>query len=159
VFRTSDGYINIATTGGKIWERCAEALGAPELIRNPDYANAPARSKDRDALNSALEARTQSNSTAHWVEALNEAGVPCGPIYTVDQVFDDAQVRFLGIAQDVPNSDDRDIRLVGQPVSLSRTPTRMSAPPPEFGEHTEQILVEFDFTAEEIGNLKRDHVV
>src|SRR5690606_25335001 len=87
VFRTSDGFINIATTGGKIWERCAQTIGAPEFITDPAYATAPARSKNRDALNAAIEARTVTRSTAEWVQAFNAAGVPCGPINSIDQTF------------------------------------------------------------------------
>ena len=102
VFKTSDGFINIATTGGRIWERCAQALGAPELVAHPDYATAPARSKNRDALNAELGKLTEKKSTETWVTELNAAGVPCGPIYSIDRMFEDAQVRHLGIAQDVP---------------------------------------------------------
>ena len=110
VFKTSDGYINIATTGGRIWERCAQAIGAPELVTNPDYATAPARSKNRDALNEAIGKLTEKKSTDTWVKELNEAGVPCGPIYSIDQMFDDAQVKHLGIAQHVPNDENRHIQ-------------------------------------------------
>src|SRR5919205_568565 len=78
VFKTSDGYINIATTGGRIWERCAQAIGAPELVTNPDYATAPARSKNRDALNAEIGKFTVKKSTDTWVKELNAAGVPCG---------------------------------------------------------------------------------
>src|SRR3977135_1958545 len=119
VFRTSDGYINIATTGGRIWERCAQSIGAPELLTNPDYATAPARSKNRDALNAAIGQLTEKKSTDAWVKELNAAGVPCGPIYSVDQMFEDDQEKHLGIAQDVPTAQTRHIRLVGQPVTLS----------------------------------------
>jgi len=159
VFRTSDGYINIATTGGRIWERCAQAIGAPELYSHPDYATAPARSKNRDALNAEIEKRTLTKSTDSWVRELNEAGVPCGPIYAIDQMFEDAQVKHLGIAQDVPNDEDRHIRLVGQPVTLSRTPSRMVARPPEFGEQTDEVLKEFGFGADEIAGLRNAKVV
>ena len=93
VFKTSDGYINIATTGGRIWERCAQAIGAPEFLTNPDYATAPARSKNRDALNAAINILTEQKSTDTWVSELNAAGVPCGPIYSIDQMFEDDQVR------------------------------------------------------------------
>ena len=159
VFRTSDGYINIATTGGRIWERCAQAIGAPELYSHPDYATAPARSKNRDALNAEIERRTMTKSTETWVKELNEAGVPCGPIYAIDQMFEDAQVKHLGIAQDVPNAENRHIRLVGQPVTLSRTPNRMVARPPEFGEQTDEVLKEFGFGADEIAGLRAARVV
>ena len=159
VFKTSDGYINIATTGGRIWERCAQAIGAPELVTNPDYATGPARSKNRDALNAAISARTEGRTTDEWVNELNAAGVPCGPIYTVDQMFADEQVKHLGIAQDVPTDDGRDIRLVGQPYTLSRTPSTMAARPPEVGEQTEEVLSEFGFSTEEIAALKKGKVV
>ena len=159
VFKTSDGFINIATTGGRIWERCAQTIGAPELLTNPDYATAPARSKNRDALNAAIEQRTLTKSTETWVREFNEAGVPCGPIYAIDQMFEDAQVKHLGIAQDVPNEETRHIRLVGQPVTLSRTPSKMVARPPEFGEQTDEVLAEFGFEADEIAALRKAKVV
>ncbi|MCK1321647.1 MULTISPECIES: CoA transferase [unclassified Bradyrhizobium] len=159
VFKTSDGYINIATTGGRIWERCAQAIGAPELYSHPDYLTAPARSKNRDALNAEIEKRTLTKSTEAWVRELNEAGVPCGPIYAIDQMFEDEQVKHLAIAQEVPNDEGREIRLVGQPVTLSRTPSRMVARPPEFGEQTEEVLKEFGFGADEIANLKEARVI
>jgi formyl-CoA transferase len=159
VFKTSDGFINIATTGGKIWERCAQTIGAQELITDPAYATAPARSKNRDALNAAIERRTASRSTAEWVKAFNDAGVPCGPIYAIDEMFDDEQVKHLGIARNVPSDDGRRITLVGQPFSLSRTPSRMAARPPEFGEQTDEILGEFDFSADEIASLRQRKIV
>ncbi|MEH2470477.1 crotonobetainyl-CoA:carnitine CoA-transferase CaiB-like acyl-CoA transferase [Nitrobacteraceae bacterium AZCC 2161] len=159
VFKTSDGYINIATTGGKIWERCAQAIGAPDLVTNPDYATGPARSKNRDALNAAISACTEKRTTDEWVNELNAAGVPCGPIYSVDQMFADEQVKHLGIAQDVPNDENRAIRLVGQPFTLSRTPSTMAARPPEVGEQTEELLAEFGFSTDEITALREGKVV
>ena len=159
VFKTSDGYINIATTGGKIWERCAQAIGAPELITHPDYSTGPSRSTHRDALNAAISARTVMQSTAHWVENLNAAGVPCGPIYAINEMFDDAQVKHLGMAADVPSDDGRDITLVAQPFTLSRTPSKMAARPPEVGEQTDEVLAEFGFSADEIASLRRAHAI
>jgi crotonobetainyl-CoA:carnitine CoA-transferase CaiB-like acyl-CoA transferase len=159
VFKTSDGYINIATTGGKIWERCAQAIGAPELIAKPDYATGPERSKNRAALNAAISACTEKRTTEEWVSDLNAAGVPCGPIYSIDQMFADAQVKHLGLAQDVPNDQNRKITLVGQPFTLSRTPSKMATRPPEFGENTEDVLVEFGFSADEITALREAKVV
>ena len=140
-------------------KRCAQAIGAPDLPTRPEYATAPARSKNRDALNAEISRFTEKKSTDTWVRELNAAGVPCGPIYSIDQMFEDDQVKHLGIAQDVPNAENRHIRLVGQPVTLSRTPSKMAARPPEFGEQTEEVLAEFGFAAEEIAALRRDKVV
>jgi formyl-CoA transferase len=159
VFKTSDGYINIATAGGRIWERCAQALGAPELTKRPEYVTAPDRSKNRKALNAEINRLTEKKSTNTWVKELNEAGVPCGPIYSIDQTFDDEQVKHLGIAQDVPNAENRHIRLVGQPFKLSRTPSKMAAAPPEFGEQTDEVLAEFGFSAGEIEELRKAKAV
>ncbi|SCB42694.1 CoA-transferase family III [Bradyrhizobium shewense] len=92
-------------------------------------------------------------STKTWVRELNAAGVPCGPNYAIDQVFKDSQARHLGNAQDVPNDEGRHVRLV-QPVTLSRTPSKMVAQPPEFGEQTDEVLKEFGFDADEIAKLR-----
>ncbi|KQW18389.1 CoA-transferase [Afipia sp. Root123D2] len=159
VFKTSDGYINIATTGQIIWERLAHAIGAPELLENEAYGSIKARSANRDALNAAIEVCTVKRTSTEWVEALNAAGVPCGPIYSIDRMFDDAQVQHLGIAQDVPDTGDRHVRLVGQPFTLSRTPSRMAARPPETGEHTADVLQEFGFSAADIAELKTKNVI
>jgi formyl-CoA transferase len=159
VFKTSDGYINIATTGGRIWTRFAEAIGAPDLPNRPEYATAPDRSKNRKALNAEINKYTEKKSSETWIKEFNVAGVPCGPIYAIDQMFADAQVQHLGIAQHVPNDENRHIQLVGQPVTLSRTPSKMAAQPPEFGEHTEEVLAEFGFAADEIKELRERKVV
>lgn len=147
------------TTGVRSDSDCAQAIGEPELYVYLDYTIDPARSKNRDALNAEIEERTVTYSTETWVHELNAAGVPCGPIYAIDQMFEDTQVKHLGIAQDVPNDEDRHIRLVGQPVTLSRTPSRMVARPPEFGKQTEEVLKEFGFDADEIVELRRHRVV
>ncbi|MGO4713466.1 CaiB/BaiF CoA transferase family protein [Bradyrhizobium sp. 2TAF24] len=158
-FRTSDGYINIAATGLNMWERLAQAIGAPELLDDERFKTSAGRSANRDALNAAIEEKTRGRPSTDWVEILNAASVPCGPIYTVDQMFEDAQVRHLGIAQDVPNPEARPIRLVGQPVTLSRTPSRMAARPPEVGEHTDAVLSEFGFSPAEIADLRAAKIV
>ena len=159
VFKTRDGLVNIATTGGKMWERFCVTLGAEALTKNPDYRSAGARSKNRDALNAEIESYLQGRTSAEWVEHFNKAGVPCGPIYSIDQVFADPQVRHLGIAQSVAGKGKRALRLVGQPVSLSRTPSRLKAPPPQLGQHTDAVLKEFGFSAREIAALHKAKAV
>ncbi|MBL8700008.1 MAG: CoA transferase [Alphaproteobacteria bacterium] len=150
VFRTRDGHINIATTGQKIWERFCRAIGAEDLVAAPAYATAAARSANRDALNAEIERRLAAETSDALMAKLNAAGVPCGPIYSIDQVFADPQVRHLGIAQGVAHDDGTQQTLVGQPVALSRTPSRVAAPTPDSGAHTDAVLREFGLTPAEI---------
>ncbi|MBV5268654.1 MAG: CoA transferase [Afipia sp.] len=156
VFKTKDNHINIATTGGRIWERFAQAIDAPELLSHPDYATIALRSANRNALNAAIEQHMMKRPTAEWVTILNEAGVPCGPIYAINEVFDDPQVKHLGIAQQLPDGGNT---LVGQPFTLSRTPSRFAARPPLAGEQTHDVLAEFGFTEQEITSLQGSKVV
>jgi crotonobetainyl-CoA:carnitine CoA-transferase CaiB-like acyl-CoA transferase len=159
VFKTSDGYINIATTGQKIWERFCQSLGAPDLIARPEYSNAANRSKNRDAIHPEIEQYTVKRTSADWVERFNKDGVPCGPIYNIDQMFADAQVKHVGIAQPVKTKDKKNVTLVAQPVSLSRTPSRLVAPPPGLGQHTDAVLKEFGYSAKQIAALRQANAV
>jgi formyl-CoA transferase len=160
VFKTADGHINIATTGHKTWERLCRALEAMELMTRPEYESAAARLENRDALNAEIDRFTTARTTAEWVERLNAAGVPCGPIYSIDQVFDDPQVQHLGVVESVATPDaKRALSLLAQPVRLSRTPSKIAAPTPEQGEHTDQVLNEFGFSTGEIAALRRAKVI
>jgi crotonobetainyl-CoA:carnitine CoA-transferase CaiB-like acyl-CoA transferase len=155
VFKTADSHINIATAGQKIWERFCNALDAPDLVARPEYANGPNRSKNRDALNEEIGRYTVKRTSADWVERFNKAGVPCGPIYAIDQMFADPQVEHVAIAQPVKTKDKKKLTLVGQPVSLSRTPSKLVAPPPGLGQHTDTVLKEFGFSTKQITALRQ----
>jgi crotonobetainyl-CoA:carnitine CoA-transferase CaiB-like acyl-CoA transferase len=158
VFKTADGYINIATTGQKIWDRFCEAMDAKELAQRPEYASGALRSKNRDALNAEIDQYTVKRSSADWVERFNEAGVPCGPIYSIDQMFADPQVKHVGIAQTI-KTKDKSLTMVGQPVSLSRTPSRLVVSPPAIGQHTNAVLKEFGFSAKQIDALRKAQAI
>jgi formyl-CoA transferase len=154
VYKARDGYMNLAVSGGKIWLRFCNAIGAPELATHPDYATSALRSKHRDALHADIEHHLQHRDTAEWVALLNEAGVPSGPIYSIDQAFADPQVQHLGIAQKLG-----DVAYLGQPVTLSRTPSRVTAHPPAQGEHTAEVLREIGLGDAEIERLKSQGIV
>jgi crotonobetainyl-CoA:carnitine CoA-transferase CaiB-like acyl-CoA transferase len=155
VFKTTDGHINIATTGTAIWERFCRAIGAEAMMNKPEYASAKARSDNRKVLNEEIGRYTEQKSSAEWIDIFNQAGVPAGPIYSIDQVFADPQVKHLGIAQAVKKRDKSTLNVVGQPFAMSRTRSKIAAPPPELGQHTNEVLKEFGFKPKEIAALRK----
>jgi formyl-CoA transferase len=159
VFQTSDGYINIASAGDEIFARLCKALDQPELAAHPDYKTGKSRSDNRKALNAAIDAVTKKRTSAEWIDRLNKAGVPSGPIYRMNEVFADPQVKHLGIAQTVHHKALGDIELIGQAVTLSRTPSRLKTASPDAGEHTDAILGELGYSAGDIAALKEKRVV
>jgi crotonobetainyl-CoA:carnitine CoA-transferase CaiB-like acyl-CoA transferase len=117
------------------------------------------RSKNRAGLNAAIGAITREKSSREWIDILNGAGVPCGPIYRMDEVFADPQVRHLGMAAKVHSAKLGDIEVVDQPVDLSRTPSQIRSATPEKGEHTEDVLRELGYSDGEIAGLRQRQIV
>ncbi|MBT7665452.1 MAG: CoA transferase, partial [Rhodospirillaceae bacterium] len=154
VFKTSDGYINIAASGTAIYARLVEVLGDPVLGTDPRFADGAALSRNRDAVNARIEAVTVNKTSSQWIDILNEAGVPCGPIYSIDEVFADPQVQHMKMAQGVENPVLGHQEVVGQAVELSRTPSEIRLPTPELGQHTDEILGQLGFAPEEITALR-----
>jgi crotonobetainyl-CoA:carnitine CoA-transferase CaiB-like acyl-CoA transferase len=159
VFETRDGYINIATTGQKIWERFCRAIGAEQFLANPAYASSKGRSDNRDRLNAEIAAKLRQDDSDTWIRRLNEAGVPCGQIYSIDQVFADPQVQHLKPHAKIESPHVGTLTLLRQPMTLSRTPSRMERYPPAVGEHTQEILREAAFTSREIAELSRERII
>lgn len=159
VFATKDGHINIAASGELMWRRLASVLGLETMLQDPSYATGESRSQNRDTLNAAIEAVTHMASSAHWVATLNDAGVPCGPIYTMSEVFADPQVQHLQMAPQVPHPELGTIALVGQAIKLSRTPATLRSASPGLGEHTDAVLTELGYSRNEIAAMHDEGVV
>jgi crotonobetainyl-CoA:carnitine CoA-transferase CaiB-like acyl-CoA transferase len=159
VFATADGHINIAASGGEIFARLCKALGAEHLATDPAFANGKARSQNRERLNTAVEAITRTKSSAEWIELLNRAGVPSGPIYRIDEVFADPQVQQMGITHTIESARQGRQELVGQAVELSRTPWALRTPTPDKGEHTDAVLTALGYDAATIESLRSRRVI
>lgn len=158
VFKTRDGYINIAPMA-HMWKKVCTVLGLEDIIDKPEFIDQPNRFKNRAAVNAALETATIHKDGQEWIDLLNEAGIPCGPINTLDQTFADPQVIHLGVAQKVTSPVRGDIEIVGQPVHMSASSNRMARPSPEYGEHTNEILSDLGYTADNIAALSAEGVV
>ena len=158
-FETTDGYINIAAAGNEMWGRLCDALSAEEIRHNPDYSDDALRSRNRGALNKELQAYFSSKSSSEWINLLNDAGVPCGPIYHMDEMWSDSQVKHLEMSRPVDHPVLGRLNVMRHATSLSGTPRMPYRPAPEVGEHTDEILREFEFSDDEIIDLRRRHVV
>jgi formyl-CoA transferase len=159
VFETKDGHINIAAAGDEIYERFCRAIGRPDLRTDPRFATSRARSTNRDVLMDVLMPVTRQKPSAEWITILNEAGVPCGPIYRVDESFADPQVQHLAMAQPVRSPALGDLTILGHPVShgATRLPIRTSAP--ELGQDNEAILTSLGYTTEQIADLSKRGII
>ncbi|MEQ9121390.1 MAG: CoA transferase [Alphaproteobacteria bacterium] len=159
VFRTSDGHINIAASGGVMCERLSKELKAPELLSDPRFKDNKSRAENRDAMNAVIESYTEKRTSADLIEGLNAAGVPCGPIYNIRQTFEDPQVRHLGLATPAPHPTLGDLTIVRHPTNLARTPFQMRSAAPEQGDATAETLAALGYDEEEQAKLKADGVI
>jgi len=157
-FPTKDGHVNAAPTAA-MWDKFCAAMGLEELEQDPDYATPHARRDNRGHLNDIIAEKTRQKTTAEWVELLNSARIPCGPINQMDQVFADEQVKHLGVAQVMHSPVRGDVEIIGQPVHLTRTPSNIVQPTPEMGEHTERVLAEIGILRAELEQLKSTGVI
>ncbi|ODT54889.1 MAG: formyl-CoA transferase [Methylobacterium sp. SCN 67-24] len=159
VYATRDGHINLGVGAEGHWRSFCGVLGRPELASDPRYDSVEKRFAARPELRVLLEEIMSTQDSAHWLDACEKASVPAGPIYSVDAMFDDPQVQHLGIAQPVTHPVLGDIRVIGEPVGLSRTPASVVSPTPDAGEHNDEILAELGYDAAAIAQLRADGAI
>lgn len=159
LYPTADGHINIAPTSNRRFRAFCEIIGATSLLDKPEYADGQSRTRHRERLNEEINRHTVKRTSAEWIPLFTEAGIPAGPINTIDQTFADEQVQHLGIVQSVEHHSLGKIDLVGQPVHLTRTPTHLRTAAPEQGEHTEAILTDLGYTADQVADFKQQGVI
>ena len=158
-YPTADGHVNIGASGEAMWKTLCKAVDAPELLSDERFATNALRSQHRKALNVLLADIFRQQTKAHWIARLNEAGVPCGPIYAVDEVFADPQVQHAQIAETVHHQHRGEIRLIAQASKLSRTPGRIARPIALRGSDNHAILSELGLSAEAISALQSEGVL
>src|SRR4051812_27942297 len=159
-FPTADGHMNIAGPSGRLWRNFCQVIGAPELLDDPRYASGRLRSENRAELNATIEGLLRRRTTAEWVEALTEVGVPAGPVNTIDEVFADPQVEHLGLAQPVRHPRLGDLSIIRNALTMTGIkPSTVRGHAPDAGEHTDDVLREAGVSAEEISDLRHRNVI
>lgn len=159
VYRSSDGFFTLSTVGNDSYKRLCRAIDAPELATDAAFLDAKSREKNRDRMNAAIDAATIKKTSAEWVELLNREGVPAGPIYKLDEMFEDPQVKETGIVQTLAHPSLGDVEVLGMPIEMSRTPAQMRRPPPALGEHTDEVMSMLGYPDAEIKQLRAQGVL
>lgn len=159
LFEASDGVFNLGASGEGNWVRMCELLGRQDWLKDPQYATETLRVKNREGLNTALAALFKERTVSEWVTLLNDAGVPAGPVYSVPQVFEDEQVKHLAVTTSLATNFGKEMHYITQPVTLERTPSKVMAPAPGWGEHTDEVLSEAGYSNDEIRQFHADTVV
>jgi CoA:oxalate CoA-transferase len=158
-FRARDGYLNIAAGNDALWEQAARALGREDLRSDERFAESVGRLRNRDELTREMETALERYDVAHWVTVLNDAGVPCGPVLDLEQVFTDPQVLARQMLVELPHPEVGTFRTTGLPVKLSQTPGSIERRPPLHGEHSDELLLELGLSEGEIAALRELGVV
>ena len=159
-FKCADGkYINVAVGNERFWQRFCKALGREDLVVMPEYAQNRDRVKNRDQLVALLQQEFDTRSTDRWVDILEEAGVPCGPINDLADVFSDPQVKARDMLLEVQHPSAGKIKQTGIPIKFSATPGSIDSPPPLLGQHSKEILLELGYSQDEVEALEQQEVI
>ncbi len=159
LYEASDGVFNLGASGEGNWVRLCEVVERPDLRENPDFKTDKLRVQNRKLLSAALTDSFRKKPVAYWVDTLNDAGVPAGPVYNVKEMFEDEQVKHLQVSKTLHGDDGRTRSFITQPSVLSRTPAEVVTPAPGWGEHTDEVLADIGYSAQEIAQFHERGVV
>jgi len=158
-FKASDGFINIAAGNDNLWKKFCEVVGLGEIADDPKFATNAKRVENRKEVVDIISTVIETKTMQQWLDLLNDAGVPCGPIYTVDQIFSDPQVLARDMLVDVDHPVCGKIKVTGSPVKFSETPAGVDFAPPVLGQHNGDVLQELGYNTDEIEKLKNEKVI
>jgi formyl-CoA transferase len=158
-FASADGYINIGGASGRLLHSLCGAIGLPGIPGDPRFDSAAKRSANRAELNALIAGRLRTRTTAAWVETLTAAGVPCGPVYRMDQVFADPQVQHLAMTEPVRHPVLGRLDILRNAVRMTDAPPTVRAPSPGIGAHTDEVLAELGYPRAEIDQLRARDVI
>ena len=155
-FATADGFVNVAAIDGRIWREFARVLELPVLLEDPRFADIDRRSEHREELNALVADRLRTRTTAEWIAELEAAAVPAGPVNDVAEVFADAQVQHLAMAQPVEHPEMGELRLIANAATLAGIPRALRTAAPAAGEHTLEVLADLGLTADEVERYRSE---
>ncbi len=158
-YPTADGYINIAASWPAQWKKMCEVMGRTDWLENPDWRSSRGRVSNRDSLNAAIAEETRTRPSAHWVELLETAGIPCGPIYTIDEAFADPQVKHLGVAAPVDHPRLGKTHMVASPLNVSGADKSLRGPAPIRPDHTDEVLAAVGYSPAELAEMRSAGVI
>jgi len=158
-FPSADGYVNIAGPSGRLLRNFCAVVGLPGLVDDPRFDSAAKRSANRAELNELVAEQLRTRTTAEWVDALNAAGVPCGPVYSIDEVFADPQIEHLGLRASVEHEVLGPLDIVRNAVTMTDGPPTVRRAAPEPGTDTDAVLAEIGCRPEQIADLRRRGIV
>ena len=152
-FQTSDGWLNLGAANQANWERMLKVIGAEQLNEDPRFSNNRSRMQNRLALGEALTTYFRTNTTQHWLDALEAAGVPAGPVLSIDEMHHDPQTLARDMVPQVEHPVAGKVSTIGAPVKFHSTPGEVKRPAPVLGEHTEEVLREAGISKDEIAEI------